>query len=325
MNTSNNAGERVCTALQWDPADTSCQIEPLVTLPHSFVARVQRASDQPMIFKQAGDPGFAAGMRKELTINRDVLSQFSDPVGPAFIAGDESTELPWILFEDIAVNHQPATTQPPLRRQIELFVDSLARTHAQARNLPLADLFQNVDGDRRVSDGAEHVPAVLDEFLHRMDHNRFPARNFELVRSLRDNIPKLAELLDGDETLMHGDAHFANALYSDSEALLIDWALAVIGPGEVDLAHALAMNLPRLFSVEYEPDLLERYAATCCEYGSEVSTAEVRERYRSSLLLTVIVAVGMNTVPGMSDLVWSFMFTNAVHTALDHEAQALLG
>ena len=325
MNTIHDATERVCSALQWDPGDRNCDIEPLVTLPHSFVARVQRASEPPMIFKQAGDPGFADGMRKELTINRDVLSQFSDPVGPAFVTGDESAELPWILFEDIAVNHQPAATQPPLRPQIELFVDSLARTHAQARKLPLADLFQNVDGDRHVSDGAEHVPTVLDEFLHRMDHNRFPARSYELVRNIRDNIPKLAGLLDDGETLIHGDAHFANALYNESEALLIDWALSVIGPGEVDLAHALAMNLPRLFSVEYEPDLLERYATTCCEYGSEVSTAEVRERYRRSLLLTVIVAVGMNTVPGMTDLVWSFMFTNAVHTALDHDSQALLG
>jgi hypothetical protein len=100
-----------------------------------------------------------------------------------------------------------------------LFVDSLARTHSQARTLPLRDLFRNVEGDISVSDGAEHVPAVLDEFLRRTDSSRFPPRCYELIGRIRDNVPRIAKLLSDDETLVHGDAQFRNAIYAEDSAL----------------------------------------------------------------------------------------------------------
>ncbi len=316
--------ERVCAALRWDSADASVRVEPLVTLPHSYVARVRREDTAPMLFKQAGSPEFAPGVRKELIVNRDVLGRFAEPVGPALISADETADQPWMLFEDLTESHAPPQFQPPAYAQISAFVDSLARTHSQARALPLPALFENVVGDVRVTDGAEEVAEVLDLFLHEVDGDRFPPRSYALVRRIRDNLGQLARMLGDDATLVHGDAHFGNALYSASGALLIDWALAVMGPGEVDLAHALAMNLPRLFSSEYEEALLRRYVETCGSYGHQESEARVRERYRQCMLLTVIIAVGMRTVPGMSDLIWSFLFTNVVHSALDHDLLALV-
>ena len=316
--------ERVCAALSWDPDDASIQIEPLVTLPHSFVARVRRAGQSPLLFKQAGSPDFAPGIRKELIVNRDVLGRFSAPVGPAFVAGDESAAMPWILFEDLAVSHSAPHSQTPPYAQIEAFVASLARTHVQARALPLQDFFANVPGHVHISDGGEYVPQVLDAFLQEVDGERFPPRGYALVRKIRDNIPLIAQMLPDDQTLVHGDAHFGNAMYAAGDALLIDWAQAVIGPGEVDLAHALAMNLPRLFSSEYEEQLIRSYVETCGIYGHQASEADVLERYRRCLLLTVVVAVGMRTVPGMSDQVWGFLFANTLHAALDHDVLTFL-
>ena len=316
---------RISAALDLDIP--SLQIEPLVTLPHSFVARISHpdlGDGAALIFKQAGSPDFASGLRKELVVNRDVLSQFPKPVGPAFVSGDENAELPWILFDDVAVDHSPASTQPPPHSQIEQFIVALATTHAQARALPLVDLFKDVEGDVRVTDGAEYIPDVLDAFLRDVAEDRFPARCRELVASVRDNIPLVAQLLSDDETLVHGDAHFGNALYDNSGALLIDWALAVMGPGEADLTHALAMNLPRLLSEAHEESLLRTYADTCNELGHATSLDGVRERYRRCLLVTLIVAVGMRTVPGMADQVWSYMFTNAMHSALDHDVIELI-
>lgn len=324
-NAANEQTQRICTALQWDLSDPAVEIEVLVTLPHSLVARVRNADRNPMIFKQAGSADFAAGVRKELIVNRDVLSQLPSAVGPAFVNGNETSELPWMLFEDVATRYTEATAAPPRRETIELFVDSLARTHAQAHALPLADLFKNVEGDVRVSDGAEYIPAVLDEFLHRTDSSQFPPRSYELIRRIRDNVPRIAQLLIGDDTLVHGDAHFRNALYTPDNALLIDWALAVIGPGEVDLAHALAMNLPRLHSSEYEPALFARYVDTCSRHGHSTSEAKLLENYRKCLLVASIVAVGMNTVPGITNQVWTFLFTNTMHSALDHDVMELIG
>ena len=103
--------ERVCAALGWDSGN-AVSVEPLATLPHSFVARVGR-NGASMIFKQAGSPEFAAGMAKELIVNRDVLSPLPVRVGPELLASDEQAERPWMLFEDVSTNHVPAPTQPP--------------------------------------------------------------------------------------------------------------------------------------------------------------------------------------------------------------------
>jgi hypothetical protein len=63
---------------------------------------------------------------------------------------------------------------------------------------------------------------MLDEFLQRMDPERFPKRCYELVARIRDNVPLIAELFSDDETLVHSDAHFGNALFCADNALLID-------------------------------------------------------------------------------------------------------
>ncbi len=319
---------RVCTALGWDAGDPSVSVEALNTLPHSFVARV-RSGGASMIFKQAGSPAFAPGVRKELIVNRDVLRQFPIRVGPALVRSDEHDEIPWMLFEDVAATHAPAPYQPPAYRHIEAFVRALAHTHAHAREFDLDALFAHVPGDRYITDGSEHVPAVLDSFLQTIERDRFPPATFGLIEAIRDNIDRVASEQSFDATIVHGDAHFANAFYTlherEVDAVLLDWALAVIGPGEADLAHALGMNLPRFMSCAYEKDLLDVYTETQIRDGFAIERGEVDERFRRALLVTVVVAVGMKSVPGMLDQVWSYLFVNAVETALEHDVQALIG
>ena len=320
---------RVCTALDWDADDPTVSIDALNTLPHSFVARVRRGSGASMIFKQAGSPAFAPGVRKELIVNRDVLRQLPVRVGPALVHSDEHDEIPWMLFEDVAATHGPPPNQPPAHRHIEAFVRALAHTHAHAREFDLDALFANVPGDRYITDGSEHVSAVLDGFLNTIERDRFPAPTFLLIEAIRDNIDRVAREQSFDATIVHGDAHFANAFYASGErevdAVLLDWALAVIGPGEADLAHALGMNLPRFMSRAYEQDLLDVYAETQIRDGFAIERGDVYERFRRALLITVIVAIGMKSVPGMLDQVWSYLFINAVETALEHDVGALIG
>ena len=308
-----------------DPSLTVTHAEAMSTLPHSFVSRVTVDDGKTLIFKQAGSEQFAVGMQKELIVNRDILSKVPEKVAPALLHCSEATTLPWLVFEDISVSHKPISLgRAPNFRYIEKFVQALAKTHAQSAKLDLQALFLNVQGDVRVDDGAEHVVPVLAQFLHTCEPDRFPPRTYDLIKKIRDNIPKIVSLLSGPAVLLHGDAHYGNALYAD-DAMLIDWALAVMGPGEVDLCHALAMNLPRFFASEYEPAAIREYVQTCSIFGRELNEGEVLDRYRMCLLLTVIVAVGMQTVAGMPETVWSYMFTNAVHSAIDHDSMAYLG
>ena len=85
------------------------------------------------------------------------------------------------------------------------------------------------------------------------------------------------------------------------------------------------MNLPRYFASEYEPVAIGQYVQTWSKFGWDLREDEVLERYRVCLLLTVIIAVGMQMVAGMQETVWSYMFTNAVHSAIDHDSLTYLG
>ena len=185
QNGNADAKARVCAALEWDVADPAVSVETMVTLPHSFVARVEGADGKACIFKQAGSADFASSAVKELIVNRDVLGEFKEPVGPRMVAGDEAASLPWMLFEDVARDHKQVSSPPFSKFIVEQFVDALARTHAQARALPLATLFERVRGDVLVTDGAEAVPGVLDRFLHEMDTSRLPARSVEGTAAAR--------------------------------------------------------------------------------------------------------------------------------------------
>jgi hypothetical protein len=300
-------------------------IEALSTLPHSHVARLTRTDGRSVIFKQAGGADFAPGMLKELVINRDVLSRLPQMAAPVLLDCDAEADLPWLIFEDVSRSHQPAK-QPPSDEQIANFVGALAMTHAQSASLPLSDLFALVEGDIHVGDGAELVPVLLDSFLRSADPAPLPRGTFEMLVRIRDGIPTLGGQLQSQPgVLVHGDAHFGNAFYRTDDAVLIDWALAVIGPGEVDLCHALAMNLPRHIGANHEKEMMRQYTAVCSEFGHPLTEREVYTRYQNCLLLTVIVAVGMSTVPGMPEPVSQYMITNAVNAAIEHDSLAFLG
>ncbi len=326
MDNPDAIAQRVRSAVGRLDADVSIVgMEKLSTLAHSAVSRVALSDGRTVIMKQAGSGEFAAGLRRELAINRDVLSKLPETVAPGLLSASADIEVPWLVFADIADTHQflPSGT-PPAPRHIEKFVRALGKIHAQSMQIDLAEAFANVPGGLYVTDGSERAATLLDAFLHSFDSNRFPPRTYDLVKKIRDNIPRIVGLLAGSSALIHGDAHFWNALYAD-DALVLDWALASVGPGEVDLCHALAMNLPRALSSEHEPLALRLYVQTCSESGVDLDERDVRDRYRIGLLQTVVVAVGMQAVAGMPDSVWTRLFTNAVHSAIDHESLACLG
>lgn len=308
-----------------DEGLTIVEVTNLTTLPHSAVARISLDNNKSAIFKQAGNRAFTDKIRKELLINHNLVSRLAHKVAPTLLASDATTDQPWMLFEDLADGFGPSpfATAPPYR-YIAMFVRALAKIHAQASTLDLKQAFADIPGDVHITDGSEYVPGMLDEFLSDCDPERFTPKTYQLLRKLRDNIPQLIELLSGRSTLVHGDAHFGNALYAD-EAMLLDWALATIGPGEVDLSHALGMNLPRHFANEYEIEAIREYVKTSDDCGLHQSEADVLERYRQCLLLTVVVSVGMKSVPGVNDRVWEFLFINAMHSAVEHDALSFLG
>lgn len=298
--------------------------ERMATLPHSAVYRVQFAPDDSVIVKYAGSADFPTSLQREIVINRDVLSALPDKVAPRCYAQQADADLPWMILEDISATHRPLQTDTPTEDIAKQFVGVLARTHAQGRAIDLARAFAAVEGGTHMMDRLDLAALMLDMFLGTVETGTLPKGASEIVRRLKDRLPQLHSLLTGHETLVHGDAHFWNAMYGQ-DALLLDWELAKIGPGEADLCHALAMNLPRPIAERYEKPCLHHYVSTCSQYGMELIERDLWDRYRMCLLYTVMETVGLKNIPGIEDAVWHRLFTNAVQNAVDHDSLSFLG
>ena len=304
---------------------TVASIEPLATLPHSRVARVRLTSGAGCIFKIAGTVDFAASAKREIAVNTDVLTAFPVPVAPKLLGSDRTAECPWMLFEDVSPPFLPIRQVPPRVPEFERLLTVLARTHAQSARLDLPALFNHIEGTRHCAEIAPQVPAVLDAFLATTPRDVYPAAVEELVATIRDNVHTLYTAIRAERPVfLHGDAHHQNALYSETEALLIDWSQATTGPGEIDLCSTMAMNMPRLLGRAREPGAFALYCRTLQEHGVDTSEHDVRERYRLCLLQTVIVAIAFRSIPGIDHHTWSYLFTNAVEAALDLDCRALL-
>jgi hypothetical protein len=73
-----------------------------------------------------------------------------------------------------------------------------------------------------------------------------PAAWQALERLLGEPAPLVAALRHLPSTILHGDPKAGNLAFEDGSVLLLDWGLAVRGPGALDLGWYLAVNSAKL-------------------------------------------------------------------------------
>jgi len=116
---------------------------------------------------------------------------------------------------------------------------------------------------------------------------------------------------------VHGDANFGNVLYSSApKACLIDWAMPMIGFGELDLAHALALNLPRETARQWETEMARVYLDRMTACGSAVDSDTFYERYRLGILYSFVSPV-VWWKTGVPDPIWWAGLNNSLDAAHD--------
>ena len=145
----------------------------------------------------------------------------------------------------------------------------------------------------------------------------------ELLERIRAGRDTLFDFAQQDQTILHGDAHCANALYAADGAVLLDWGNAAIGPGEIDLAHAVALNLPPDLRARWEPSLIDTYRTRLDGHDAPREHDEMMRRYRLGVLYAVAVPLG-HWAGGVPDQIWRRLLDNAVSAAEHHDAAALL-
>jgi thiamine kinase-like enzyme len=134
------------------------------------------------------------------------------------------------------------------------------------------------------------------------------------LKDLEDRIKRQDTQAD---VIIHGDAHFANALFSpEPRACLIDWGMPMIGFGEIDLAHALAMNLSQNLRREWEQEMVGIYLDQMAACGSPIEKSVFYERYRLGVLYSFVSPIIWWRF-GVPEPLWQSALTNSLDAARD--------
>ncbi|MBD3647364.1 MAG: phosphotransferase [Pseudomonadales bacterium] len=190
----------------------------------------------------------------------------------AAYANDEGAST--IILEDISATHTPWT--PALPDWEPKCVDALAALHSRFWNDPRLDAL---------------LPETeaLDAWRARMHHRvEGMARELALADSseLHElvDLPIWAKWFERAETqpltIQHGDAHSRNFLFTDNEAVLIDWELLGAGVPVMDLMHLLVFD-----AFAKIDELVPRYLSQ-----TPYETSEFESDWHMALLLAPLLA-----------------------------------
>ncbi len=274
-----------------EPGDGRFAIHQLPTLPHSYVARVRlEAGDMNLVFKHSRAGGHAAA---EARFYRGIGPLLPPGLTARCLLSEDDGESSTLILEDLAATHARCMTAVPSFGVATAFVEALADLHAAGLRQPSAPEAWRDAGlevghptaEERLSARKPYLLAFADAFPALDAWGR---RLFAAIAESGDGL--LADA--GPQTFLHGDAHFWNGLYGLAGAAIIDWESACLGPGVVDLAHALALNLAAELSEEWEPPLLAAYVMRLRASGVVADLDAVTAAYRLGVLHATTVLVG---------------------------------
>jgi aminoglycoside phosphotransferase (APT) family kinase protein len=294
-------------------------VEPLQTLAHSEVYRLRIDSrSASLILKRPGPADIAGLADRERRFYRHIAPTLPDWLVPRCIVANDEDQL--LVIEDLSRTHQSIQNpSQPTRAECLCLVRALATFHgltsrpelaaewtARSGALPAATMDQRVD----------FFLTILEPFVETL-RNRLSAEDVEFVSGLSDMKTQLQASAPSAVSLVHGDAHFGNALFSSAPlACLIDWGMPMVGFGEIDLAHTLALNLPREQARNWESEMVSAYLDQLIACGVPASAAGFEERYRLGIAYS-FVSPAVWWRSGVPEPVWMSALSNSLDAARD--------
>ena len=295
------------------------RIEPLQTLAHSEVYRVRLHSlSTSVILKKSGAADVAGLAGRERQFYRHVAPLLPPGLVPGcllIVDGDRTGSL---VMEDLSGSHRPASSPAPTRAECRCFVEALATLHGLtgrgsasqskwtdiAAGLPTGTIQQRLG----------FFQLVLEPFISAI-HGQVDREVERFLAGLHDLEHRIAQAGDQADVIVHGDAHFANALFSpEPRASLIDWGMPMVAFGEIDLAHALALNLPPNLRREWEQEMTHVYLGRMAACGSPIDEAAFLERYRLGVLYSLVSPV-IWWCSGVPEPQWRSALANSLDAA----------
>ena len=306
------------------------EVEPLSTLAHSYVARVRfgGVEGQPasVIFKSSTVAATAGLAQREARFYRSVAPLLPAGLTARCLFAEESEHSATLLLEDLAATHHEGGGLSRTCEEARAYIEALADLHVTGSRIATLP----TDWSRDIGSGTSDTVAgrllsigpLLSKFADAMGHT-ISATARDVIGRIQVGRRALIDFAQADQTILQGDAHYANALYAAGGAALLDWGNACIGPGETDLAHAVAMNLPRDVRLRWETPLLEAYQQRYAKGATPRPAEEFTRRYRLGVLYAVVVPIA-HYAAGIPEPIWRRLLNNAVSAAEDHNAVSLL-
>jgi len=303
------------------------EVEEIPTLAHSYVVRVRLLDpDAPvpsLIFKRSGASAAAFLTIREARFYRSIAPTLPSGLTPRCFFSDDQGGAATLLLEDLRGSHQVCETSCPTLEQATLFVEALAELHASGPPSLAEEWARRVGSTAYDTIGGRLglLPEFIDRFLAANEADLVPWER-ELLRAVAAAHERLAGFAK-DQTVLHGDANYWNALYAPARAVLLDWGNACMGPGAIDVAHAVALNLPRDVGREWEALLIEAYCRRLSALGSPEKPGDFGMKYRLAVAYAVGVPAGQWTA-GVPRDTWRSLLANALAAARDLDVVSML-
>jgi aminoglycoside/choline kinase family phosphotransferase len=243
------------------------------------------------------DPGGQAiGMmmrvwEREHRFYRDIAPLLNIHVPKAYV---NIADPPCLVLEDLAPatpgDHVAGASLDQARRAI----DVLARHHGAWFEHPLIstlDWMPGLDDPSILSLGATFEigwPIFLERY-----GSSVPQRVLRWCEQFVTGIPEwIAGHFDDPVTITHGDFRLDNLFFHDDGSVsVIDWQMAMRGPGQADLVYFCANNLTIEMRRAHEDELIERYVDGLHANGvpaDAVTLDTVRRGYSEGLLFYAV-------------------------------------
>lgn len=295
-------------------------VEPLQTLAHSEVYRLTIDSPSTsLIVKRPGTADVAGLAERERRFYRYIAPSLPEQLVPRCLLAVEEDQL--LIIEDLSTTHRSIQdSSTPTREECLCLVRSLATLHgvtgndpglakawhANSEDLPAATINQRID----------FFLIILQPFIETI-RDRFDPGAVDFITGLHDITERIQAASPDASSLIHGDAHFGNALYSTApQACLIDWGMPMLGFGEIDLAHALALNLPRHLARSWQAEMMSAYLDQLAACGAPADAATFDERYRLGVVYSFVNPV-VWWQSGVPEPVWLSALANSLDAARD--------
>jgi hypothetical protein len=211
--------------------------------------------DRDWIMRATHDVGREAILFREGVL-ADLPPSILVPIVDAEPEGDG-----WVIVMQDVSDHLPQDgrklTRPEVRRLFAALTDLHRRFEGRELPRELADLRERISlASTGVAagelNGADWLPKLFQRSWELVD-TLLPQDVAALVRGIdRDPDPIANALLARGRTLLHGDAGPSNVGFTENHVVLLDWQLASIGPGVIDLVCLLN----NAYRVDATPDQL---------------------------------------------------------------------